>query len=475
MIGRKEEQRYLQRFTESKQSEFVVVYGRRRVGKTFLVREYFGNRFTFYHSGLANTEMHLQLRNFCSSLNKYGKISYPEVATWLETFGQLIHLLSNSKQKGKKVVFIDEMPWMDTARSGFIQALEFFWNSWASAQKDILLIVCGSATSWMVNKLLRNHAGLHNRVTQQIYLKPFTLAECEEYFQANSIEMSRHQIVENYMIFGGVPYYLSLMQKQLSMAQNIDKLCFKEKGRLANEFGNLYASLFRSHEKHVKIVEVLSKKVKGLTRDEIVKIAKVPDGGGLTQTLEELELCGFIRRYKSFGKKERDSLFQLSDFFTLFYFNFMKNNPFDDEHYWTNFIETARHRAWSGYAFEQVCLAHVPQIKQKLGISGVLTSTAAWRSRESDKGAQIDLLIDRNDRVINLCEMKFANQPFVVDKKYDENLRNKRAVFEQETKTRKAVHLTLITTYGVFHNKYWGDIQSEVTMDDLFGKGSGYA
>jgi hypothetical protein len=397
---------------------------------------------------------------------------YPEVSTWFKSFEQLIHLLENTKQKGKKNVFIDEMPWMDTSRSGFIQALEFFWNSWASAQKDILLIVCGSATSWMTNKLLKNRGGLHNRVTRQIHLEPFTLAECEEYFQTNNIELSRRQIVENYMIFGGIPYYLSLMQRQFSMAQNIDNLCFAEKGELTNEFGNLYASLFKNHEKHVKIVEVLSKKVKGLTREEIIKSSKLPDGGGLTQTLVELELCGFIRIYKAFGKKERHSLFQLSDFFTLFYFNFMKDKSFNDEHYRTNFIENARHRAWSEYAFEQVCLAHLPQIKRKLGISGILTSTFSWQGRESGKGAQIDLLIDRNDKVMNLCEMKFAGEPFVIDKRYDENLRNKRAVFRQETKTNKALHLTLITTYGVFHNEYWSGIQSEVTMDDLFEKTS---
>jgi AAA+ ATPase superfamily predicted ATPase len=470
MIGRNKEQEDLQRSVESKQSEFVAVFGRRRVGKTFLVREYFDKRFTFYHTGMANTEMQLQLSSFNSSLHKYGKMPYPEASTWFKSFEQLIHLLENVKQKGKKVVFIDEMPWMDTPRSGFIQALEFFWNSWASAQKDVLLIVCGSATSWMTNKLLRNRGGLHNRVTNQIHLEPFTLAECEEYFRTSNIELSRHQTVENYMIFGGVPYYLSLMQKQLSMAQNIDNLCFAKKGKLANEFGNLYASLFKNHERHVRIVEALSKKAKGLTREEIIKSAKLPDGGGLTQTLKELELCGFIRRYMAFGKKERHSLFQLSDFFTLFYFNFMKNSSLNDEHYWTNFIENARHRAWSGYAFEQVCLAHLPQIKRKLGISGILAGTASWHGRESGKGAQIDLLIDRNDKVINLCEMKFAGEPFAIDKKYDENLRNKRAVFRQETKTNKALHLTLITTYGVFHNEYWGDIQSEVTMDDLFEK-----
>jgi hypothetical protein len=269
------------------------------------------------------------------------------------------------------------------------------------------------------------------------------------------------------MIFGGIPYYMSLMQKQFSMAQNIDNLCFAQKGILKNEFENLYASLFKNYDNHIKIVEILSKKAKGLTREEIIENAQLPNGGGLTKTLEELELCGFIRRYKAFDKRKRYSLYQLIDFFTLFYFNFMRDNKFD-EHYWTNFIENARHRVWSGYAFEQVCLAHLPQIKRKLGISGILTNTASWRSRESEDGAQIDLLIERNDKVINLCEIKFSNSQFVIDKKYDEILRNKRAAFRYETKTTKALHYTMITTYGVRHNAYWGDIHSEVTMDDLF-------
>lgn len=470
MIGREEEKADFARFLESKKSEFVVVFGRRRVGKTFLVRECFGSKFSFYHTGMANTDIGTQLHSFNSSLHKYGQIPYPKATTWLEAFEQLIHLLSNKKQKGKKVIFIDEMPWLDTPRSGFVQALEFFWNSWASAQKDILLIVCGSASSWIMNKLIKNHGGLHNRVTQQMHLRPFTLGECEEYFHKHNIALDRHQIVEGYMIFGGIPYYLSHMQKRFSMAQNVDNICFAKKGMLRNEFENLYASLFKNYETHVKIVEALSKKAKGLTREEIIKSARLPNGGGLTKTLDELELCGFISKHAAFGKKERQSLFQLTDFFTLFYFNFMRSNKFNDEHYWTNFIENARHRAWTGYAFEQVCLAHLPQIKRKLGIAGVLTNAASWRSCEADGGAQIDLLIERNDKVINLCEMKYAQEPFAIDKRTDKNLRNKRAAFKQETKTRKAVHLTMITTYGVKRNEYWGNIQSEVVMNDLFAK-----
>jgi len=467
LIGRKPEQDTLQRIIESDKAEFVAVFGRRRVGKTFLIREFFDSKFTFYHTGIANTGMELQLHSFNSSLNHYGTVDYPKANTWFDSFEQLRHLVSKSRKKKKKIIFIDEMPWIDTPRSGFLAALEHFWNGWASGQKEIVLIVCGSITSWIVDKLLNSRGGLHNRVTQQIHLSPFTLSECEEYYKKYHILMSRHEIVENYMIFGGIPFYLSLMQKQLSMAQNVDNLLFAENAPLKNEFQNLYASLFKKADNHIKIVEALSNKAKGLTRDEIINATKLPNGGSINRTLKELELSGFIRRYKNYGKKIRQSLYQLVDFYTLFYFNFLHNNTFKDEHYWTNFIENARHRAWSGYAFEQVCLSHLPQIKQKLGISGVLTNAYSWVSNDKEHGAQIDLVIERNDRVINLCEMKFANGKFTINKKLDENLRHKRTAFREESKTNKALHLTMITTYGVKHNLYWGNIQSEITVNDL--------
>jgi AAA+ ATPase superfamily predicted ATPase len=467
IIGRTREQEELKGLLQSYQSEFVAVFGRRRVGKTFLIREFFDHKFAFSHTGLAKTGMETMLHSFNVSLNNYGTKSYPEAKTWLDSFEQLKDLLSNRRKRGKKVVFIDEMPWMDTPRSGFLSALEHFWNGWAAWEKDILLIACGSAASWITDKLLNNHGGLHNRVTRKIYLRPFSLSECEAYCQKQHLEMSRHEMVENYMIFGGIPYYLSLMQKKYSMAQNVDNLLFAENTTLKNEFQNLYASLFKKSESHIKIVEALSSKTKGLTRDEIINATQLPNGGSINRTLVELELSGFIRRYKGYAKKIRQSLYQLVDFYTLFYFNFLKDNAFD-EHYWTNFIENARHRAWSGYAFEQVCLSHLPQIKQKLGISGVLTNTYTWKSNDRENGAQIDLVIERNDRVINLCEMKFATGEFTIDKKYDENLRHKRAAFKEETKTRKAVHITMVTTHGVKRNPYWGNIQSEVTVNDLF-------
>jgi len=467
IIGRYEEQRALQQYVESDKPEFLAVYGRRRVGKTFLIREYFKQNFSFYISGLANATKEEQLENFNAVLSSYSKTPYSGAGNWLGAFRQLIHLLEHSRKKGKKVIFIDEISWFDTPRSGFITGLEYFWNTFASARPDILLIVCGSATSWIVNKILNNRGGLHNRVTRRMSLEPFSLSECEEFLRQKQIVLNRKNIVESYMIFGGIPFYLNMFDKGLSLAQNVDKLCFAKNGTLRNEFSVLFSSLFKNSENYELIVKTLAKKKIGLTREEIIQETKL-QGGGLTTILEELEQCSFIRSYYAYEKRTKDRLFQLIDFYSLFYLNFIKNNRQNDENYWTNLTGSAKHRAWSGYAFEQVCMQHAAQIRHKLGISGVVTYSAAWRSKKSEPAAQIDLLIDRNDGIINICEMKYSENEFVIDKKQDENLRNKKAAFREETKTRKAVHITMVTTYGVKRNEYWNNIQSEVRMEDLF-------
>lgn len=471
ITGRVAEQTALKEYALSDKPEFVAVYGRRRVGKTFLIKETFKNEFAFHVTAIANSNLKEQLHNFNTALNQYGNLFYPQATTWFDAFRQLINLLENTKKKGKKVIFIDEMPWMDTHKSRFINALEHFWNSWADTKPDMLLIVCGSATSWIINKLINSRGGLHNRVTRRMYIEPFTLKECEDYFQNNHIILNRHQIAESYMIMGGIPYYLSLIEKGKSLTQNIDALFFSKNGALRDEFQNLYASLFVNHGNHIRVVEALAKKKKGLNRAEITEITGLSTGGTLTKTLEELEQCGFIEVYNDFDAKSKYQLYQLIDPYTLFYINYIKNQKNPDESFWSKLIDNAQHKAWSGYAFEQVCLKHKKQIKEKLGITGILSTMASWISRKptnGSHGAQIDLLINRNDNLINLCEIKYSKTKFSIDKKYDKELQNKVEVFRQETGTKKAIHTTMITTYGVKRNAYYGNIQSEVTMDDLF-------
>jgi len=467
LVGRMEHKSKLDSYIAGNSSEFVVVYGRRRVGKTFLIREYLNGKFDFQMTGLANADMNEQLINFHASIQKFSSEIVAFSDTWFKAFQQLINVLEKSTSK-RKIIFIDELPWLDSPKSGFLSAFEHFWNDWASVRNDILLIVCGSATSWITRKILNNKGGLHNRVTRRMSILPFTLKETEEYFNSKNIVFNRYQLVESYMIFGGIPYYLSLFEKGKSLAQNVDNLLFSPDAELKNEFKNLYASLFKNHENYEKVIEALAKKSIGITREEILTQTKMSDGGGFTRILQELEECKFIRKYNSLDKKTKDGLYQLTDFYSLFYYKFIQKNEYNDVHFWSNSIDSAQHRAWTGYAFEQVCFAHIEQIKQKLGISGIQTKIASWRSKTVDKGAQIDLLIDRKDQIINLCEIKYATEEFVIDKKFDLQLRNKAAAFRLESKTRKAIHYTMITTYGVKQNEYAGLIQSEIKMEDLF-------
>ena len=467
LIGRIKEKNELLDLYKSGRAEFVTIYGRRRVGKTFLVNSLFANNFAFKVTAVLDVDTKTQLRNFAEALSGYGNAGKPALTDWFSAFEQLRFLLERSKRK-RAVVFFDEMPWLDTKGSRFIPALEHFWNGWASSQDNITLIVCGSAASWIVKKLFRNRGGLHNRITRRILLQPFTLAECRLYAEREGFPADVPSMLETYMTFGGIPYYLSLMNKKLSLTQNISRLCFSPGGELRDEFDNLYASLFKNAARHILIIEALGAKKSGLTREDIKKITKLPEGASLAESLEELELSGFIRKYSPFARKKKGMLYQLVDHFTLFHLAFIKNSSADDPEQWMKMRETQVFRTWRGYAFEQVCMSHIGQIKSALGIAGVITHVESWRSGHSDPGVQIDLLINRNDQVISLCEIKFSDTEFSINKKHANDFRAKRNAFIEETGTRKAVHIALITPIGVRRNSYYDTVHSIVTAEDLF-------
>lgn len=467
LIGRKVECNLLKNSVESDSSELIAVYGRRRIGKTFLIRQYFKDKFAFYTTGIYEGTKSEQLSFFNRQLNTYAKGSYPPVRNWFDAFDQLKHHLSHCRQKAK-VVFIDELPWMDTPRSRFLKAFETFWNSWGSTQTDLKLIVCGSATTWMTDKFLKGKGGLHGRVTRNIPLEPFSLLETEQFLEKKKIRWNRRQILDCYMVFGGVPYYLSLLQKNLSLDQNVDALFYSSSAQLKNEYDFLFQSLFSQSEAYKSVIALLAKKSIGMSRQEILRALKLPDGGSLTEILNDLCNCDFIRKYSAFGKVEREAMFQLTDLFSLFYLRFVKRYNGRDAHHWTNMLDTPVRNTWRGYAFEQVCLLHIPQIKKALGINGIQSDVSSWYSKDKEQGAQIDLLIDRRDQTINLCEMKYAAAEYEITRAYHKKLMSRRELFRKQTKTRKALYLTMITTHGISRNRYAGDIQSEVTMEELF-------
>jgi AAA+ ATPase superfamily predicted ATPase len=467
IVGREREQKVLCDIYGSEKSEFVAIYGRRRVGKTFLVRELFAGKFTFEISGIANAKTQSQLLNFTITMNQTFSCHLPSVENWFEAFAQLSDFVSRSTVK-RKVLFFDEIPWMDTPRSEFLAAFEHFWNFWASARKDIVLIVCGSATSWIINNLINNHGGLYNRLTTSIFLKPFTLRECEKYFKARKISTSRMQIAEYYMIMGGIPFYLSKIQKGMSASQNIDNLFFAPNSELRDEFRNLYASLFRHSDEYIKVVEALSKKGKGLKRKEIEEISKISAGGTLTKILQNLEYCDFIRSYNTFNRKKRDVLYQLIDPYTLFYFRFVAKNEYNDAAFWSNSLDTSLRNSWAGFAFELLALLHTEEIKKALGISGIQTAVSAWRSTQTNPAAQIDMVINRKDGIINLVEIKFSHKEYVITKQYEQILASKIYAFKEETKTSKAVHLLMFTTNGIKQNQHTELVQRQLTLNDIY-------
>ena len=467
MIGRTEEIELLKNQADSDRSRFVVVYGRRRVGKTFLVREAFGYRFAFTHTGVEHATMAEQLAQFRQSLVVQGYDDCPMPEDWIEAFGLLKKLIMNSSDK-RKVIFIDELPWMDTPKSRFLPAFENFWNGWCSARTDILLIVCGSATSWMVKKVLQNKGGLFNRANRTIFLQPFTLQQCEDYVREAGLSMGRRELVEAYMVFGGLPYYWSLLDRRYSLAQNIDRLCFTTVGELVLEFRRLYNSVFRVPEPYLRIVTALGTRQIGMTREDMVRILGVANCGRLTNWLQDLELSGFIRSYRPFDRRKKGTVYQLVDNFTLFYFRFMRTPENSRDGFWLSSVDSSERHSWEGLAFERVCLWHERQIKEALRIGGVRTNTASWRSAKRSGGAQVDLVIDRKDGVINLCEMKFTSAPFAVGPRYEDELRNKISLFKEETETKSSVHLTMVTVDGIRRNEHSFVVQSEVTLDDLF-------
>lgn len=469
IIGRQREVGRLEAVMQSGRAELVAIYGRRRIGKTYLVREFFNDEFDYYATGVFEGSNAVQIDAFCDWLYRYAGIVRSSIKSWMEAFAALRDYLDTIKKK-RIVVFLDELPWLDVPPGQFIKAFEWFWNSWGASKANLKLIVCGSSTSWMTDKFINGKGGLYNRTTERLYLAPFNLLETEQLLKHNGVDWNRQTVLDAYMVFGGVPFYLGMIQRNLSLDANIDELFFSENAPLAHEYHFLFRSLFRNYEFYIRIIDAISRKNMGITRKEIQKIAKIPDGGMLSTALSNLETCDFIRRYSAYGKKERDAMYQLTDLFVLFFKRFVENYNGKDPHHWTNIIDNQSRRSWTGIAFEQVCLLHVQQIKQALGISGVQTDVCSWfyPGDEYTPGAQIDMLIQRRDKVINICEMKYSGSDYAVTTSEYKKIQTRRSTFAQISKATEALHLTLITPWGLKNNANSNIVNQTITMTHLF-------
>ncbi|MGB4958831.1 MAG: ATP-binding protein [Saprospiraceae bacterium] len=465
LVGRKEEIKVLDECYRSQSAHFVAIYGRRRVGKTYLVKTVFKEQIFFTFTGLANSSLQRQITNFNVEIShQFSAQSDEYVTDWFSAFQLLRNKIFKSNIQ-KKVIFIDELPWLDTRNAHFVQALEHFWNGWANMRGDVLLIVCGSAASWMIKKLINNKGGLHNRVTRRLLIEPFTLAETEAFLKNLGAQYSRYQIVLLYMTFGGIPYYLEQINISQSEVQNINHLCFESNAFFKTEYDVLFSSLFNHSHRHQAVVAALAKKGSGMTRSEILAASKLDTGGTTTNILKELEDSSFIRSYPAYGKKEKDQVYQLIDFYSLFYLNHISKVTSSDSTYWIDNFNTSKYFAWAGYSFELVCMLHIPDIKIALGIHGIGSTAYSWRSGE----AQIDLIIDRKDNVINLCEIKFSLGKYKMTKKYAEEIQNKvNSFISSGISKNKAVFPTIISTYGLDNSIHNGIFVNNITMEDIF-------
>lgn len=471
LIGRKNEIKILQEVLHSPKAEMIAMLGRRRVGKTYLIDTLYKDHIIFKQTGVRHAPDETQLRTFVNKLKELSGEEIKPIDNWLDAFFAFKKVLQPLLNKEKKqVIFFDELSWLATPESKFLDFLGHFWNDWAY-QQNLVVVLCGSASSWIIQQVINDKGGLHNRVTKYIHLKPFSLYETEEYFNAKFMRFTRYQIVQMYMAFGGIPWYLEEVNGGKSAIQNINDICFAENGLLRNEFDRLYPALFEKADHHIAVVRALASSHKGLSRTEIIDIAKIPNGSTTTRVLKELEQTDFIMAFHPFGKKKKDKIYRLADEYSNFYLRFIEHTAYEGQGTFMQLSQLQTYKIWCGYAFEGICMKHVPQIKKALGISGVYTTTHSYlrKSDGFDRGLQIDMLIERADRVINLFEIKFYNTEFVFSEAYGATVQERWHLFMRVAKTKCQVRVVMITPYGVKHNMHsLGLVDPVLNLDALF-------
>jgi len=398
---------------------------------------------------------------------------------WNETFKLLTDLIDRIPKNKKVIIFLDELPWMATRKSRLLDAIDYYWNQYWSKENRIKLIVCGSSASWIINKIINNKGGLYNRVTETIHLKPFTLSETQEYLISNNIRLNLKQVTQLYMVTGGVPFYLSKIERGCSATQAIEALSFDSKALLFNEFDGLFESLFENADAYVEIVTLIAKYHNGIAQEELFKkLVKSSKGKTGIKRLKDLENAGFIMSFVPHFHIKRGVYYRIIDEYALFYLQWvvsLKSTRMSSvlkKGYWKSLTKTPKWLSWSGYAFETICYKHLNQIREALNLPPTSIPNS-WRytpTKElSSRGAQIDLLFDRNDNAITVCEIKHTEKPFVIDKTYSENLKRKLEVFQKITGTKKQLFLVIISASGIKENKYSEElISGVVTLDDLF-------
>ncbi|RZI45312.1 AAA family ATPase [Candidatus Finniella inopinata] len=483
IIGRDAELKILKQILTSNIPEFLAIYGRRRVGKTFLIRSFFEveKAIFFNATGSKDGTLSEQIRHFTQEIGRvfYHNVELKEEKNWDLTFEKLTAAFNTVPKNKKIVLFLDEFPWMATQNSRLLQTLEYYWNQHWSRDKRIKLIICGSSASWIIEKIVNNKGGLHNRLTRSIYLEPFNLRDSKRFLNFIGVKFNNDQILQIYMVTGGIPYYLSKIEKGLSATQNIENLAFQPKSFLAQEFDNLFSSLYEDYESYVDIIRLIATRRYGIGQEEILqKLGKNMQGKLGLKRLKDLQDSNFIISFMPQFHKRRGIYYKLIDEYTLFYLDWIE--PINTtlltkghmKGYWEKQYNSAAWNSWSGYAFESVCYKHLPQISQALNMSPTSVPNT-WRytpkKGSAEQGAQIDLLFDRDDDCITMCEIKYTEKPYAIDKHEAASLNQKIAIFKEKTRTKKQIFLAIISANGIKKSIYSEEmIDGVAVLDDLF-------
>lgn len=475
LIGRKKEIQELEKAYRSGQFEFIALYGRRRVGKTYLVSQVFEDRISFRHAASPNDEerqdekglLKMQLEVFYGSLLAQGLKESKKPNSWVEAFLLLIRLFEGKDPAERWVIFLDEFPWMDTKRSNFIEAFSWFLNFWAANQKNLMIIAAGSSTSWMLNNLIHSTGGLYNRVTNPIRLSPFRLQETEQFFREKGFDLSRYSIARIQMAFGGIPYYLNFLDRGEGLSRFVDRMLFEKGAKLGLEYDTLFRSSFEKGDLARKIAEYLGKRSSGYTRKEIVEGLKISDGKAVKDALDALQEGDFVLEYVPYKEAQNKKRYRLIDPFCIFYLHFVAGKRSLDPSFFADSVEP---NSWIGAAFENLCAAHLEQIKRALVISKLssIEFSLVFPKEEDKKGAQVDLVLVRKDRIVNLCEMKFYGKPYVQTEKEHHSLTNRVARLKETLPATYSIAPVLITVFEPSSGGYPDDYVQVLTLDDLF-------
>jgi len=489
IIARKKEKKVLADILWSKSAELLAIYGRRRVGKTFLVRNFFESLDNVIYFEMAGQKqesgeyapLKYQLGNFKYQFERTFSKEIQVPQSWQEAFNILKKEVDRFDDANVKLIlFFDELPWLCSPKSGFFEALDQAWNTSFERQHNVKVIVCGSAASWMLKKIVHAKAGFSRRITHKIQLPPFSLKETKEYLTFKGFDLSLMSIAEIYMIFGGIPYYLNFMNPHKSIYQNIEDECFDISGRLVDEYHLVFDSLFNHSNNHKKIVEFIASRQKGVLLKELTKQFSSLKGGSLSRIIDNLVGSSFIKKTAPLYNEKKGTTYRIIDEYILFYLKWIKSAPQSiiespNTLYFQSIAQKNAYSSWKGFAFERLCLKHEYQIRKALGIHKILTmpSMVYFYDEQGKRSSQIDLLFERADRVITICEMKYSETEYSLKKSDIKSMMHKkkdlRRYLSAKKKGQKDIHICYITSNGVKHNQNFYELQPSVLhLNDLF-------